>query len=1715
MLSIDTSRIDDREMEEESQDKVMPNHNDNSKSVSPVSKIQLKSPKYGIHPHQHQTELHKRRQHQPFVARTCSTATASVTSQEYSSHTRSGHSKNSRTTKSSNDSISNSNGIVVSSFSNLATRSIEQGKYKQALEYYQLALQDYTKDISKTTIVELVNAAATCFNLGALAKKLREYSQAAQYFAQAQDIYRQSEILVETYVRSGGATVPISPSAASSVSSSSASTYACQVCLLQLIVETLQARAHLHYKYQSLVDDAMECHQEVIKLLEESNTNKDNQSRREFQSPSLEHDVAYHKIHFFILPRYLRWQLLVTSLQALGKFYVEKGELEDAIIAYQDTLSTLKKLNDFQVESTLQRQEEILQVLGALSDFYMQNYLESTDVVKLERAAFLQEDLERWEKAMQCWERVLHCQSKEHGDDSFEVSITLGQLARLMVLEGNLEGALDLYQATANISLRNAQDQNNKSNVKPATKDSVIFSIPEEIFSGILGVFHELDRVPDTIDWLKSLLSRSERREDQARIQLELGKLYLHQGFIHDASDSLYLSLELFDGEDESAFELLQQVEFLGERGDHESFGAKRVDELEHVNTIDARSNDVADEIGACVDCLTAITEDGESVFLTDGTSALVSSLGAALSDGNDKLVEEDGNSSEDLSKIMIEIDEDDNHGLQQTGFKANAFPNKTTNSLHDTKHTTSEMIEDEKKEKELSRLLLSKDIITNKAMNNEQNHSYSENKLISAKDSEFSIGGSPRETTMSNNIQHSDKTELYSRRAETPDLNSDCSSSSKRPESMNVETRNFEPEPEYQHITSKTTPANCTNNESEETEKFQHHMTKVEFQENPVVRQNEISQIHGTPSTLTSANSRTALLNPAEKTPTAQTSLSLPNIASSPNRATDQRTSRGRKGYTEIKTSGKQSGTSGRRRFVKAISNPFRRSRSKSRSTNSNPLVPLDEEKEIRQSMPTKKTHKDPVEEGSCHSNEAPISHIDVRGISDDERSFVSQLTFREYEMLSKKKENENENGHWWWGVTAEGLEGWFPSDYVNQAVEAAEGFLSAKSIHDRVKSRPLDFDSDEESEEVDEDISLLKDSFSQQSKNRGMTNDSAKKKLSKPFDLSQQSRKHSFESSAVKEVDGSNSGSNKTHCLESLIQEKEIELEGIRKENDSEDLSVASLLFDLAELHFKRKDYTVAMLYSRQAMKIQKFTLNLPEACKSLNFMAELHSREKRYKDALLCYSEVQRVHEALYGYFHEEIAIDLNHCGHILARLGKFDLAMEKHKEALRILKDCCGGNVKNPLVSETLIQIGAVYYKERNSLANIQSKQDDGYKTFIEGGMLEVIGRAHEDRGSYRMAIAFFEEKLQFLNYGESTNDLEDVAETLNSLGMLSCRAGMYLEAIDYYDRALVIQMKLGCDDVQLAMARVLAGSVQYSLGHFSKALKLFQDALGTLRQGGLEQETVAATLFHIGAVHAALCNYDDAMSNLRDAFDIQSKLLGTEHPATFRTRREIGNLYAVYESEVDAAFDEHNDIIEAQKRVHGENHPYVAETLHSIGCAQARKGDLSNALRTLEDCYNMRLKFLGMDHPQQATTLHEIAKIQLKRGRLKKAIHIIDAALNIRVESLSEQHIDVALAMTTKASCLVARVNFADANTLFMEALPIAKAAVGDLHPSVAWIQVQIGVMHLRKCDFEKASNSVKTAIAIYRQSDLDHDHPGIKEATEELERIERAEMLCV
>ena len=847
--------------------------------------------------------------------------------------------------------------------------------------------------------------------------------------------------------------------------------------------------------------------------------------------------------------------------------------------------------------------------------------------------------------------------------------------------------------------------------------------------------------------------------------------------------------------------------------------------------------------------------------------------------------------------------------------------------------------------------------------------------------------------------------------------------------------------------------------------------------------------------------------------------------------------------------------------RIVRALSNSIRRRRRMNKNGRGFDTLPSNdsqekcaEAKEADEVSPTEQAPPqeadDEFDEDLINAPNRPIQFLSMPSPSFDQDA-VSQITFLQddYKVGSSKSTSQ------WWGqlgLTGGRLDGWFPANtYLNQAVEAAEGFLSAKAIHQQVKSQPLDFDSDDDEEDdvnVQKNVSLpaaaavlaattttaddlvgtpcgnihlFQDDNSPISpailvppeipKDAALLNKSA-------FPSEVLTATPSPEKKKNQAVEAKTTLANEVERHEQLVEQ--LESEGA--DDDATNRKLATTMFRLSILYIQSDKLEEAMDATNEALRMQKMLGDSADATRSLHLLADIFVRKGEYESALSCYAEVQDMELALYGYIHEDTANTLNRIGSVLARQSKFSLAMGEHHEALRILKEYHGEELRHPMVSQTLIHIGAVYYRERNSLVTARNGSDN-YSTFIEAGMLEVIGRAHEDRGSYKMAISFFQEKLQFLNQkskdpqtGEGRANLEDVATTLNSIGMLSCRAGIYMEAIAYYDRALEVQKQIGCDKLHVATARVLTATVQFHLGYYRKALRLLQDALEELQlETGTDHETVAATWFQIGVVQVAMCEYDDGMDALEEALRIQTKLLGKVHPATLRTRREIGNMYAIYESELDAAFLQFNDILTTQRRIHGYKHPNVAETLHSLGCAFARKGDYSNAIKTLEECYYMRMDYLGADHPLQATTLHEIAVIHKKRQRYRKAIHICNAVLQIRKETLSERHLDVAVTMATRADCLVAIGKFKEAQDSLMDALPMIESSVGPRHPAMADMYIHIAGMHLRKCHFDEAKEWIEKALSIYHSSNFDVDHPSLKEAVALMERVDRDEMLCV
>lgn len=733
------------------------------------------------------------------------------------------------------------------------------------------------------------------------------------------------------------------------------------------------------------------------------------------------------------------------------------------------------------------------------------------------------------------------------------------------------------------------------------------------------------------------------------------------------------------------------------------------------------------------------------------------------------------------------------------------------------------------------------------------------------------------------------------------------------------------------------------------------------------------------------------------------------------------------------------------------------------------------------------------------------PVFILNVKRSTDDDD--VSDITMRfDDPTLSGFTSQE-----WWQGVTSDGFARCFSSACVCRVVEAADSFLTANHIHFVSKSRCTNVQPDEESLEYNESLMLegktsnVVPTSTRASRPQiriasgiGFANDKILPNSPHRCGLfsSPSTQACPGESSILSEI---------ASCREQLLNHQ--------KAFGKTHTNVSTSLFSLAVLYTHDRDIDTAISCASEALSIQIGNRAFEDAVKTLHFLTDLYVHQKQYNQALIHSSKVLTLVSSRSGYCSEATAKSLNYIGTVQLLQNNFRASMENHEEALRILMKCHNDDVKHSMIAETLCNIGRAYYRERNSFGSSASRS---FSTFIKFGMLELIGRAHEDRGFYKMALIFLEEKLRVNEMnGVSPENLHSAVSTLNGLGVLSSQAGLLVGAIDYYEKAVRILLLLGCDEVHLATARMLAGAVQFQLGNWTQALKLLQVALPCLKNElGNGHETVAATHYEIGIVRAALCDHDIALDAFSEALEIQVEIFGDEHPATLRTRRAIGNLYAIYAAEVDAAFEHFKFILDVQKRIHGEKHPDVAETLHSMGCGYATQLEYAMALLAFEECYNMRVEFLGFDHPLQATTLHDIAKIHHKRGSIDIALQICDIVLDIRGDTLSERHIDIAMALATKGSCLVAHGDTDTAMTCLTKALSMAEESVGESHPSVADVYTAFGGLYLRTGQYDAAEISIKKALDIYHRSNLDNDYYGIQDAMDRLTLIEQEGMLC-
>jgi CHAT domain-containing protein/Tfp pilus assembly protein PilF len=236
-------------------------------------------------------------------------------------------------------------------------------------------------------------------------------------------------------------------------------------------------------------------------------------------------------------------------------------------------------------------------------------------------------------------------------------------------------------------------------------------------------------------------------------------------------------------------------------------------------------------------------------------------------------------------------------------------------------------------------------------------------------------------------------------------------------------------------------------------------------------------------------------------------------------------------------------------------------------------------------------------------------------------------------------------------------------------------------------------------------------------------------------------------------------------------------------------------------------------------------------------------------------------------------------------------------------------------------------------------------------------------------------------------------------------------------------------------------------------------------------------------------------YAEALVIAREALAIRRRIFGEEHPAVAQSLDNLGNLLQAM-GDYAGARPNLEQALAIRRKLLGEEHPDVATSLNNVGMLLQATGDYAAARPYLEQALAIFRKVLGQDHPAVASLLNNLGGLLKTTGDYAAARPYYEQALAIGRGVLGAEHPDVALTLNNLGVLLQATGDNAAARPYFEQALAIHRQVFGEENPATALSLNNLGSLLQAMGDYAAARPYYEQALAIRRKV-LGEEHPAV------------------
>jgi serine/threonine protein kinase/Tfp pilus assembly protein PilF len=334
---------------------------------------------------------------------------------------------------------------------------------------------------------------------------------------------------------------------------------------------------------------------------------------------------------------------------------------------------------------------------------------------------------------------------------------------------------------------------------------------------------------------------------------------------------------------------------------------------------------------------------------------------------------------------------------------------------------------------------------------------------------------------------------------------------------------------------------------------------------------------------------------------------------------------------------------------------------------------------------------------------------------------------------------------------------------------------------------------------------------------------------------------------------------------------------------------------------------------------------------------------------------------------------------------------------------------------------------------------------------KAALLSTVGTVYDSLGQYQDALPLLDESLHLQAQSQDPSRVD----TLLELGRARIGAGELAAAEAPLQEALrIAQRDAGATSVQTGHSLWSLGMLRFEQGRNTEAKGLYIRSLSVLEDSRAPQTDVSAALSDLAKVYVLEQQWVLAKQTHEQALEIDRRVLGDDHP---RVAFRLENLAIVAQNMGDLKLAEtlYVDALKRQEHIYGDHHPEIAVAKGNYGLLLQREGRLAEAEPLLRSALETRLSLYGPSHFMVGYSRVSLAILLHDKGDLAASENEFRQALAIYDKSLPANHQYRASLLMYFARLLVDRNKPAEALAKSEESIKIWTATSPAASPQTA------------------------------------------------------------